>query len=493
MCTFFQSTLGIRLPVYQGPITYYILPLLSLSSLPEWKCPETPSLLNMTINTNISDYAKNQQSFEQTHVLPKLQVLGGSLMLAGIVHMLVGMTGMVGILLRFIGPLTIVPTLILVSIPQAYVLVKFCEPSWAVAVITALTTLVLSMYLDRKNVPVPIWKKGRGFIILHYPLHKVLSVLIGTIIGLCLSAILTAAKVYSDDVTSVEYRARIDSAASGISSAPWFYMPYPGQFGYPTFSVGIFVTYLIPTLISILDSIADYYACARVAQVPPPPFHAVSRGLATEGFFSFLAGCVGVGHATTTYGPNIGIIGMTKVGSLRVFQMFGLQLVLVAILAKLSACFVTIPYPVIGGMTFILTGSFFGIIFSNLSHVNLNSNRNLVVIGMSLVCGLMIPHWAKQNIDKLDTGTRQLTDLVRILLTNSNFIGGFVACLLDNTLPGTLKERGMLSWTDAGDNAQSAEYEERVAVYDIPIITKILGKFRITSYIPISPTFRQKY
>ncbi|XP_033756276.1 solute carrier family 23 member 2-like [Pecten maximus] len=231
----------------------------------------------------------------------------------------------------------------------------------------------------------------------------------GIIIGLCLSAILTAANVFSVEVTSVDYRARIDSAVSGISSSPWFYLPYPGQFGTPTFSVGIFVTYLIPTLVSILDSIADYYACARVVQVPPPPLHAVSRGLATEGFFSFLAGCLGVGHATTTYGPNIGIIGMTKVGSLRVFQMFGLQLVLVAIIAKLSACFVAIPYPVIGGITFILTGSFFGIIFSNLNHVNLSSTRNLVVIGMSLVCGLMIPHWAKQNIDKFETGEAYLS------------------------------------------------------------------------------------
>ncbi|XP_060063943.1 solute carrier family 23 member 2-like [Ylistrum balloti] len=258
-----------------------------------------------------------------------------------------------------------------------------------------------------------------------------------------------------------------------------------GQFGSPTISVGIFITYLIPTLISILDSIADYYACAKVVNAPPPPFHAITRGLATEGFFSFLAGSFGVGHATTTYGGNIGIIGVTKVGSLRVFQMFGVQLVVVAMIAKLSACFVAIPYPVIGGTTFIMTGSFFGIIFSNLSFVNLNSTRNLVVIGMSLLCGLMIPLWSKQNMDKLETGIQQLTYLVKILMTNASFMGGLAACLLDNTLPGTREDRGILAWkndlndeeTDTPDYQENTDTTETLQNCDGRITQLITEKY----------------
>ncbi|XP_021345961.1 solute carrier family 23 member 1-like [Mizuhopecten yessoensis] len=141
LCTFFQCTFGVRLPVYQGPVTYYILPLLALSALPEWKCPDSysviaknSSLVNMTDRSNFSngDVTQNGNTFEEAHVLPKMKVLSGSLMLAGIVHMLVGMTGVIGMLMRYVGPLTVVPTLILVTIPQAFVLVKFCEPSWTV-------------------------------------------------------------------------------------------------------------------------------------------------------------------------------------------------------------------------------------------------------------------------------------------------------------------------------------------------------------------------
>ncbi|XP_033756275.1 solute carrier family 23 member 1-like [Pecten maximus] len=85
LCTFVQSTFGIRLPLYQGPITYYILPLIALSSLPEWKCPDSfigiakdSSPFNTTIHTNISDddFMEKQHLFEQTYVFPKLKVVG---------------------------------------------------------------------------------------------------------------------------------------------------------------------------------------------------------------------------------------------------------------------------------------------------------------------------------------------------------------------------------------------------------------------------------
>ena len=69
---------------------------------------------------------------------------------------------------------------------------------------------------------------------------------------------------------------------------------------------------MIATLISVLDSIGDYYACARVCRVPAPPKHAVNRGIMVEGICSILSGAVGCGHATSTYGGNIGGIGVTK-------------------------------------------------------------------------------------------------------------------------------------------------------------------------------------
>ena len=81
-----------------------------------------------------------------------------------------------------------------------------------------------------------------------------------------------------------------------------------------SFSGPAFVAFFIATVISILDSLGDYFACARTCRVPPPPTHAVNRGIMVEGFCTFLSGTVGCGHATTTYGDTIGVIAITKVG-----------------------------------------------------------------------------------------------------------------------------------------------------------------------------------
>ena len=88
---------------------------------------------------------------------------------------------------------------------------------------------------------------------------------------------------------------------------------FAGQYGAIQFSFSALVGCFLATVLSILDSVGDYFACAKTCGVPPPPRHAVNRGLAVEGFCTFLAGLVGCGHATTTYAGNIGAIGLTKV------------------------------------------------------------------------------------------------------------------------------------------------------------------------------------
>ena len=51
-----------------------------------------------------------------------------------------------------------------------------------------------------------------------------------------------------------------------------------GQWGLPTVSSAGVFGMLAGVLASMLESVGDYYACARMAQVPPPPTHAINRG-----------------------------------------------------------------------------------------------------------------------------------------------------------------------------------------------------------------------
>lgn len=85
------------------------------------------------------------------------------------------------------------------------------------------------------------------------------------------------------------------------------------QFGLPTFSLAGFVALVVPTFSSIVESVGDYYACARVSETPPPPPHAVNRGIAMEGLSSILSGMMGASHGTTSYSGNIAAISITRV------------------------------------------------------------------------------------------------------------------------------------------------------------------------------------
>lgn len=86
-----------------------------------------------------------------------------------------------------------------------------------------------------------------------------------------------------------------------------------GQWGVPTVSVSSVFGMLAGVLASMIESVGDYYACARLSGAPPPPTHAVNRGIGIEGVGCILAGAWGSGNGTTSYSENIGAIGITKV------------------------------------------------------------------------------------------------------------------------------------------------------------------------------------
>ena len=81
----------------------------------------------------------------------------------------------------------------------------------------------------------------------------------------------------------------------------------------PTVSAAGVFGMLAGVLASIIESVGDYYACARIAGAPPPPRHAVNRGIGMEGIGVLLTGIWGCGSGTASYSENIGAIGITKV------------------------------------------------------------------------------------------------------------------------------------------------------------------------------------
>ena len=192
-------------------------------------------------------------------------------------------------------------------------------------------------------------------------------------------------------------------------------------------------------LASLIESVGDYHACARLSGARPPPKHAMNRGIAAEGIGVFVAGAFGCGIDTTAYGENIGAIGITKVkphgsfirleafillyclfnfndflvnlsfistqvGSLRVIQVGGFLFMIFGMLGKFGALFVTIPDPIIGGVFMVMFGMITAVGISNLQYADMNSSRNLFIVGFSLVFGLAVPYYMEDHMDAIQTG-----------------------------------------------------------------------------------------
>ena len=235
--------------------------------------------------------------------------------------------------------------------------------------------------------------------------------MLSIIISWTLCAILTVSGAVEPDSP-----VRTDSKLHILHDAPWFRVPYPctyflkiillkqktlnnvnfctGQWGIPTVSVGGVFGMFAGVIASAMESIGDYYACARLANARPPPVHAINRGVAMEGIGCVLAGLWGSGNGSTSYSENIGAIGVTKVGSRRIVQCAGLIMIFFGVMAKFGALLVSIPEPVIGGIFCVMFSMITATGLSNLKFVDLSSTRNLLVFGLSLFLPLVIFYYS---------------------------------------------------------------------------------------------------
>ena len=85
----------------------------------------------------------------------RMQTLQGGLIIASLVQVLIGACGLVGFLLRFVGPLTIAPVLIQIGISLTMPAVDYCKGNWAVAVIVMFVLIMCMEVLARFPIPFP--------------------------------------------------------------------------------------------------------------------------------------------------------------------------------------------------------------------------------------------------------------------------------------------------------------------------------------------------
>ncbi len=403
--TLLQTTWGNRLPIVQGGTFSFLAGTIAICGM--------ASLRDAGFEVRI------------THV--QGAIIGGA-----IVEAAIGYSGLAGKLLRFITPISIAPTIALIGLALFEFGAPIAGQHWGLGGLTIGLIILFSQYL--RNI-------SRFF--------QMFQVLLAIVIAWGLAAILTWTGVFGPD-----HPGHVDTSILGAT--PWVRIPYPFQWGTPVFVGSAVVGILAGYIASIVESIGDYYSCARLAGAPPPDAKTISRGIGMEGIGCLVAGIFGTGNGTTSYSENIGAIGITRVGSRRVVQVGACVMLLFGAVAKFGALFTTIPQPIVGGMYCAMFGMIAAVGLSNLQLVDLNSSRNLFILGFSFFMGLSVPKYFEAHPLVLGESWSWLADIVNTLGKTSMAVGAFIAILLDNTISGTAKERGIAHAAPEPDTEEEA-------------------------------------
>ncbi|KAM4677754.1 solute carrier family 23 member 1 [Discoglossus pictus] len=476
--TFIQTTFGVRLPLFQASAFAFLVPARAILTLDKWRCPSYEEI-----------YGNGTAPFNTSHIWqPRMREIQGAIIVSSTIEVIIGFVGLPGALLRFIGPLTVAPTISLIGLSVFEAAGERAGSHWGISILALALIILFAQYLRNITFTVPGYKFGKGFTMYKIQIFKMFPIILAIMVVWLLCYILTLTGVFPEDRETYGYRARTDARGEILTNAPWFRFPYPCQWGLPTVTIAGVLGMFSATLAGIIESMGDYYACARLSGAPPPPVHAINRGIFVEGVCCVIAGLLGTGNGSTSSSPNIGVLGITKVGSRRVVQYGAGIMFILGTVGKFTALFASIPDPILGGMFCTLFGMITAIGLSNLQFVDMNSSRNLFVLGFSLFFGLALPNFLDSNPNYIKTGVTELDQILTVLLTTEMFVGGCIAFFLDNTMPGTEEERGLVQWKQ-GAHANS-ETSKDLKSYDFPCGMNLIKSIRCFKFIPICPAFK---
>jgi len=487
LSTILQVMVGIRLPILQGSSILYVAILVAITNTDAWSCPD--EALHTVNNSCLHNESTNAILTDKSHLWkPRVMMVSGGLIMASMLHTLIGLLGIVGFLTNFIGPLTISPVIGLIGLSFFGAINSVARHCWPITILTVLLSLLFAIVMGKVNVPLPMRNEEKGWHSQRFPLFKIFSTNFAIILCWALCIILTVANVFPSERTSVGYYARTDVKMDAVYATKWFYVPFPGQWGMPQFSWFTMIGYIPVVMGSVIESIGDYIATATVCKVKTPPKHALNRGIAIEGLGSILSGLIGVCHATTSYSSMIGLISYTGVAARFVWLLAGTICVLAGVFGKVGALLATIPEPVVGGLLIINLGLVFSSGIAGLAEVDMALPRNRVILGIAFLLGIAMPISMTTYPEDFKSGYPDVDLVVSTLLSNGPIVGGIIGFVLDNALPGTKKSRGMIG----SEGCKKDEFETRDTTYDIPGTACCLcgsGLMACLKYVPFLPCY----
>jgi putative pyrimidine permease RutG len=170
---------------------------------------------------------------------------------------------------------------------------------------------------------------------------------------------------------------------TGLANAAWFGMP---NFAAPVFDAAAVALIAPVATILVAENLGHVKAIAAMSGRNLDPY--LGRAFIGDGIATMVAGSAG-GTGVTTYAENIGVMAVTKIYSTLIFVVAALFAILLGFSPKFGALILTIPGPVISGLSIVV----FGLIAATAGRIWVEAKvdfadaRNLIVVGTTLVVG----------------------------------------------------------------------------------------------------------
>ncbi|KAB5537947.1 NUCLEOBASE-ASCORBATE TRANSPORTER-LIKE PROTEIN [Salix viminalis] len=417
--TFFQTFFGTRLPAVIGGSFSYL-----------------PATISIVLAGRYSEILDPVERFEKT-----MRGIQGALIVASTLQIVVGFSGLWRNVARLLSPLSAVPLVAL----SGFGLYEFGFPLVAKCVEIGLPQIIFLLLFSQY---IPHWIRGERTVFNRF------AVIFSVVIVWVYAHLLTVSGAYKNAAHQTQTSCRTDRAGI-IGAAPWIRVPYPFQWGAPTFDAGEAFAMMATSFVALVESTGAFIAVSRYASATPLPPSILSRGVGWQGVGILFSGIFGTGSGSSVSVENAGLLALTRVGSRRVVQISAGFMIFFSILGKFGAVFASIPAPVIAALYCLFFAYVGSAGLSFLQFCNLNSFRTKFILGFSVFMGLSIPQYfneytAIKGYGPVHTGARWFNDMINVPFSSEPFVAGFLAMFLDITLhkkdTATRKDRGMHWW-----------------------------------------------
>ncbi|OXB69224.1 hypothetical protein ASZ78_011344 [Callipepla squamata] len=370
-----------------------------------------------------------------------LREVSGAVLVSGLVQLVLGAVGVCGWAVQRCGPMVLAPSLSIIGLSAYKEAAFFCSANWGVALLLMLLTITFSQHLGSCRLPFCAWPYAPGVSVEpSVPTLRTLSVLLSCAIVCTVCSILSHLHLSWDlpDLVTAQL-----SWVNSTLHAPWLQMPYAGEWPLLTpraLAVGIAMAFGCS-----INSVGCYVLCGRLLRAPQPPPHTCNRGLCVEGLGSLLAGLLGSAGGTAASIASACAGGLTQDGSRLSVQLNALACVMLGMSPRLVGLFAHVPLAVHGGVLCVTYAVAVGTGISYFQYADIDSGRNIFIVGFTMFMALLVPRWLSVAPARLVTGWVPLDLLFLSLLMMPVFLTGFLSFFLENTVSGTLEERGLLT------------------------------------------------